>query len=186
MNRLLTQRPMQKQLLVIESNIFFLKQGIELLNDLTDELYTGNGVYNKSGIGRHFRHIIEHYFSFNDYSDHTIDYDDRERDIKLETERSYMIKEMKRVSKELEEFKNEPELLDIPIKVRSNEGIGEENSPFSTSTLRRELQFLISHTVHHYALIGLILKTMGYRPDPDFGVAPSTLRYEQEKMSYKA
>lgn len=183
MNRLLIQRLMQKQLLVIESNIFFLEQGIELLNDLTDELYTGNGIYNKSGVGRHFRHIIEHYFSFNDFSDLKIDYDDRERDVKLETQRTYMISEMERVSAELNKFKSEPELLDIPIKVRSNEGIGQENSPFSTSTLRRELQFLISHTVHHYALIGLILKTMGYEPDPDFGVAPSTLRYEKEKFS---
>ena len=174
---------MQKQLLVIESNIFFLKQGIELLKDLTDELYTGNGMYNKSGIGRHFRHIIEHYFSFNSLSDQTIDYDDRERDERLETQRRYMISELERVADELEKFKKEPELLDVPIKVRSNEGIGQENSPFSTSTLRRELQFLISHTVHHYALIGLILKTMGYQPDPDFGVAPSTLRYEQEKLS---
>jgi hypothetical protein len=42
----------------------------------------------------------------------------------------------------------------------------------------RELQFLQSHTVHHYAVIHLMLLQQGIRPDPEFGVAPSTLRHE--------
>jgi hypothetical protein len=50
----------------------------------------------------------------------------------------------------------------------------------SASTALRELQFLVSHTVHHYAVIALILRARGLEPGPDFGVAPSTLKYEQE------
>ncbi len=47
----------------------------------------------------------------------------------------------------------------------------------SSSSLRRELHFLLSHTVHHYALIAMILARHGVEVEPDFGVAPSTLRH---------
>ncbi|MEP0552783.1 MAG: hypothetical protein ABJE29_00430, partial [Balneola sp.] len=67
-----------------------------------------------------------------------------------------------------------------------NEGIGEGESPWSVSSIRRELQFLVSHTVHHYALIGLILKTMDVEVPEDFGVAPSTLKHESEQETAKA
>ena len=175
---------MQKRTLVVKSNIFFIQQGIDLLEDITDELYTSNdGKYNKSGIGRHFRHIIEHYFSLINGYTGKVDYDARERDLRLENDREFMVTSLRGVVDSLEKLIDKPDLIDNKIEVRSNEGIGEENSPMSESTVRRELQFLVSHTVHHYALIGLILKTMGYDPGPSFGVAPSTLRHEQEVAS---
>lgn len=171
---------MQKQVLVVNSNIFFLEQGIELLESVSDELYTSNnGMYTKSGIGIHFRHIIEHYFSLIHCEDGLIDYDARERDLHLENDRSFMISSMKQVIGNLKNLEEE-RLLQEEILVRSNEGINEKKAPLSKSTRRRELQFLISHTVHHYALIGLILKTMGFNPKDDFGVAPSTLKHEFE------
>lgn len=173
---------MQKQVLVVSSNIFFLNQGIELLSEVSDDMYaSNNGTYNKSGIGRHFRHIIEHYLSIVNIENSILDYDARDRDLRLENDRKFMITTIKRVINFLEKISDEPEFLKKEIQVRSNEGIGEEDSPLSTSTIRREFQFLISHTVHHYALIGLILKTMGFTTSPDFGVAPSTLKYEQQK-----
>ncbi len=179
---------MQKQLLVVKSNIFFLNQGIQLLSDISDNLYSSNnGEYNKSGIGRHFRHIIEHYFSLVDEKNSFIDYDSRERDLKLENDRQFMIFTMKEIITSLEELINTPEYIYKEVRVRSNEGIGEEDLPWSKSTVYREFQFLISHTVHHYALIGLILKTMGYNPAQDFGIAPSTLKFElQKKKSEQA
>ena len=170
---------MRQQPLVVKSNLFFLNQGVELLSEVSDEQYSSNdGRYNKSGIGRHFRHIIEHYFSLLDEKDGLVDYDARERNLALENEREFMISSMLKVSESLSKL--ELSDLDKRIKVRSNEGIGEKDAPLSKSTIRRELQFLISHTVHHYALIGLILKTMGFEPSPEFGVAPSTLKYEYE------
>ena len=35
---------------------------------------------------------------------------------------------------------------------------------------------LSSHTIHHFALIGITLRESGLAVDPDFGVANSTLR----------
>ena len=45
------------------------------------------------------------------------------------------------------------------------------------STLERELYVLVSHTIHHYALVAVLLRTLGVDPGPEFGVAPSTLRH---------
>ena len=44
------------------------------------------------------------------------------------------------------------------------------------STLRRELAFVISHTVHHQALIAMLLAVAGLQVPESFGLAPSTPR----------
>ena len=48
---------------------------------------------------------------------------------------------------------------------------------FMESSVSRELQVLSSHTVHHFALIAVTLRAHGVHMDPDFGMAPSTLRH---------
>lgn len=101
-----------------------------------------------------------------------INYDLRERDLKLETNRKAVINVLRNIIDSIQTFELNPELINKKIEVKSNEGIGDGVSPWSVSSIRRELQFLISHTVHHYALIGLILKTMDVTVPEDFGVAP--------------
>lgn len=51
----------------------------------------------------------------------------------------------------------------------------EGGSLTSWSTLGRELAFVLSHTIHHQAMIALLLEGLG-RPvaDERFGCAPST------------
>ncbi|UCF67889.1 MAG: DinB family protein [Acidobacteriota bacterium] len=51
---------------------------------------------------------------------------------------------------------------------------------WSRSSVGRELRFLLSHTVHHFAIIGLMLRMLGGEPPAAFGVAPSTLDYWKE------
>ena len=166
---------------VLQSNIHFLEQGIGLLTSITDELYKkNNGAYHKSGIGVHFRHIIEHYFSLiNSEYYGVINYDLRNRDLRLENDRLFMIQSLQEVIEALKKLAESPKLLQNPVEIVCNEESDSENRLISSSSIVRELQFLISHTVHHYALIGLILKTMGFFPDEDFGVAPSTLKHKK-------
>jgi hypothetical protein len=52
--------------------------------------------------------------------------------------------------------------------------------PFMESSIDRELQVLSSHTIHHFALIAMTLRLHGVEMPPDFGMAPSTLRYQAE------
>ncbi len=174
---------MKKKPVALLFNIHFLEQGIELLEEIPDNLYAlENGTYHKSGIGRHFRHIIEHYYSLIE-ADFTgqINYDERERNLRLENDREFMITSLKLVCDSLNKWEKTPDTLSNKITVISNEGIKIADKIASESSVLRELQFLISHTVHHYALIGLILRTHGFTPKDDFGVAPSTLAYEKRK-----
>jgi uncharacterized damage-inducible protein DinB len=52
-----------------------------------------------------------------------------------------------------------------------------EPDTWTRSTVARELQFLLSHTVHHYALVAIRLRLAGREPAAGFGVSPSTLRF---------
>jgi hypothetical protein len=45
------------------------------------------------------------------------------------------------------------------------------------TTLGRELAFVLSHTVHHNALIDVIAKTLGVLVPDRFGYAPSTIAH---------
>jgi uncharacterized damage-inducible protein DinB len=67
------------------------------------------------------------------------------------------------------------EELDAPVAVVSMLTRG-KTAVSAWSTLRRELAFVVSHTVHHQALIAVLLSLVGV-PVPDaFGLAPSTPR----------
>ncbi|MCI0698412.1 DinB family protein [candidate division KSB1 bacterium] len=165
---------------IIRDNILFLRQGIGLLEELNDEIYakTVTPFFN-SGTGKHIRHNLDHYEMFlAGLSTGSIDYDGRQRDPQIETDRRYAIQKMLSIISRLEGI--ETQRLDDPISVKMNEGEEvNDSSSRSQSTIRRELQFLLSHTVHHYALIAIILKLQGFDCDEDFGVAPSTLKYQR-------
>jgi hypothetical protein len=53
---------------------------------------------------------------------------------------------------------------------------------YLTSSVGRELQALSSHTIHHFALIAIALRVHGLEVDPDFGMSPSTLRYQAARL----
>jgi hypothetical protein len=167
---------------LIRDNISFLRQGVELLGRLTDEMYVNTVTpYFSSGVGKHIRHNLDHYESFlAGPATGKIDYDGRQRDLRVETDRRFAAEKMLSIISQLEALPTKK--LDDPIGVKMNE-VGEKSrqSPWSRSTVERELQFLLSHTVHHYALIAIILKIQGFACDEDFGVAPSTLQYQRSQ-----
>lgn len=66
------------------------------------------------------------------------------------------------------------------VTLRSVAGSGSEPD-WSDSSVKRELQFLVSHTVHHYALIKELLRREGFDPGAEFGVAPSTLQARDQQ-----
>ncbi len=164
--------------MLIELNVACLHQGRQMVTDLDDETYRccDPGIY-ESGIGDHYRHILEHYQMFlSGYSDSFVDYDARARDTRLSTDRKFAIQATDDI---LLKF----DLVDdlnrhLRIKMATSKDL-KKNAPFSESTVRRELQYLQAHTIHHFALISMILRLQGHKPPDDFGVAPSTLQYLQ-------
>lgn len=169
---------------LIHENILFLRQGIDMLQQVDDEMYAKTvAPYFSSGVGKHIRHNLDHYEMFLlGLAGSAIDYDGRQRDARIETERLYAIERMSTIIVRLEALATQN--LDRSIFVKMNDADGKNRSPqWSQSTVGRELQFLLSHTVHHYALIAVILKIQGFDCHPDFGVAPSTLQYQRSRQA---
>ena len=64
---------------------------------------------------------------------------------------------------------------DRPMRMKSETGDG----GWLGTSLGRELEFLISHTVHHYALMAVIAGQQDAALPVDFGLAPSTLKFQR-------
>ncbi len=164
---------------LIEANLSCLEQGITLLEAIPPTVYARKcpEIFGSS-IGGHFRHNIDHYVAFMDGLEFSeIDYDARDRSETTEEDPLEASRIMARLSiclKQIEE--DDP---DRPLRIRMDDG---GDSAWSQTTLRRELQFLLSHTIHHYALVVSIATRYGINEFPDgFGVAPSTLNYHEAK-----
>lgn len=158
------------------ANLLSLKQGADLLAALDDDLFTGGSDLLPGGtVGAHFRHCLDFYRAFlGGLESGRIDYDARRRDRSVETDRQEALADFRKVGERLEALR--PEELERPVQVRGDVTRA-ETPAWSRSTMGRELRYLLSHTIHHYALIGSILRARGFSPDREFGVAPSTLRH---------
>lgn len=165
---------------LINMNIHFLRQGRELLQSISDTQYQfSDSPYFSSSAGKHMRHVLDHYVSLLEGWDSKINYDARQRDVRIEEQRSFAIEHITRCISGLEEMANGADSFNKAILVKSNEAENGSNG-WSNSSVTRELQFLIGHTVHHYALVAFILRVQDFAPAEEFGVAPSTLKYEQQ------
>ncbi len=166
-----------------DDSIGYLRQGAELVRKLDDDLFTRSvGERFRGGVGSQFRHCIDFYecLLYGLENEDLVDYSARSREQRLETERTAAADRLEQIAQRLAAI--DAGSLDRPLKVRSErpvDGIPE----WCSSTLHRELQFLVSHTVHHYALIASLLERLGYKLESeyaDFGIAPSTLAHWNE------
>lgn len=161
---------------LVAQNQLLLDQARDLLAGLSDDEY-GSPQGDHAGIGPHLRHCIDFYSCFlRDRKSGRVDYDRRERDPRLETDRAVALAELARLAAGLEEVAGAAPSDELEVRVDVSPGEqGAEG--WSTTSVGRELRFLVSHTVHHFALIAQILRARGVEPGREFGVAPSTLTY---------
>lgn len=168
--------------LILEDTAACLRQGIQLMSRLKTEQYikAHSDCYD-STIGGHVRHNLDHFFCFEEgLKSGKVDYDARERDGFLETDPEYAAAKMERLIQLVDSLSAEN--LDQSLRVKMDSGAShQEIENWSQSSSRRELQFLISHTIHHYALIATLCSRDGIKLPEDFGVAPSTLRYRKSR-----
>lgn len=122
-----------------------------------------------SSIGQHIRHCLEHYEEFLRAlrENRSLDYENRPRDPEVETDPVVARQRIEAVRTAFHELLPGSEGL-----VVRDHGTGFP----SGSSVARELQFLVSHTVHHFALISVIASTAGLNVPANFGVAPTTLK----------
>ncbi|MGC6464883.1 MAG: DinB family protein [Akkermansiaceae bacterium] len=163
---------------LISANIRFLDQAERLLHQLGNSLYaTPVESFYGSTVGQHLRHCLDHYHSFlRGREDARVDYDFRERSPDLEASVDEAVRVIDEVREQLQELVE----TEYPVGVLVKLDCGGEDEGFQPSTAGRELQFLLSHTVHHFAMIVGICKCLEVSLEEGFGVAPSTLRHHKE------
>ena len=163
---------------LIQANIDALHEGRELLRLLESKDYTsGYKPAFHSTIGAHFRHVLEHYRCFiSQLETGVICYDRRERNALLETDIDFAARTLVQLTQALAQLG--------PESFRQSYQMADELSDGLVATsLQRELLFLQSHTMHHYAIIGAMARAFGKQPKQGFGIAIATLNHEQEISS---
>ena len=158
-----------------------LEQGAALAGGLELELFAHAApLAPNGGVGAHLRHVGDFVRAFlRDHAAGRVDFDRRERDERLERDPLRARSELLRLAQALRALPllaGERELL-----VRSEACVG--GPEWQRSSVARELGTLLSHTIHHYALIAVLLRARGHEPAPGFGVAPSTLAHWQEERA---
>lgn len=162
---------------LFSANLHFLRQAGELLTELPDEIYSTPVLsFHGSTIGGHIRHCLEHYQSFiAGAAGRGINYDCRARQKHIEQETEGALRLCAELIESLTSLEKRSSHSDI-VQVQMDCG-QEGETALQQSSIGRELQFLVSHTVHHFAMIGGMCQMLGVSTTENFGVAPSTIRH---------
>ncbi len=153
-----------------------LSQCEELLERLNESEYRACSKHSAS-IGGHVRHILDRFQSFfHGLPIEHIDYDARERDKSIEINLAGAKFALASVQRQLDALTHsEIESLTLTVsETVNNQGVVVQ----VPSTAQRELMGLVTHSIHHLAIIALIAKGLGHIVDQRFGKAPSTLVFE--------
>src|SRR5262245_59248013 len=165
---------------LIESVLETLVQGESLLTQLSDEDYTRKvPIAFNASVGGHYRHCLDHFRSLLDsVAQNDLNYDHRERGTLIEHDRFAALNATRELREGYEML--HPELLLRTLSVTCKTSYTTSTSQSSVSTVGREIMYSVAHAVHHYALIGVMSGIMGLKLPVGFGVAPSTLKHQNE------
>ena len=153
-----------------------LLQGLNLLFEINDSGFAriAKAPFNAS-IGQHYRHVLEHFQSVirGAHAGH-VNYDERQRNRRMETEVSYASIATCDVLRALKRYTDES--LAQCCKVTNSVGYSNALPSTFDSNVSRELAYCAGHAIHHYAIIRLICHEQAITVPNEFGIAPSTLR----------
>ena len=162
---------------MIEQIITNLEEIKALLRQLTKEQYNKKlTILSGAFIGQHVRHILEFYHClFYADENNCVDYDERKRDLQLETDKEFAANIINDIIIKLNKSTD-----DFPISFAANYATSEaEDTLLIKSSYYRELAYNMDHSIHHQALIKVAMKDMelDHLISNEFGFAPSTIRY---------
>lgn len=139
---------------------------------LTEDVYVARAGRASGTIGEHVRHSLDHaraLLTLGRAGDLT--YDARLRGTPVETDVAEGMREIRRVCTGLDGLGNVPPDRQIRLHVLADPS----RPPVElTTTIGREIAFVIQHTIHHCALIAVLLERKGITTPARFGYAPST------------
>lgn len=153
-----------------------IQQLTDALDQLTAEQYSAASAnLSGSSIGQHTRHIIELYQCLlNGYEQQYVCYDDRKRDVRIETDLAFAKQSLLNIASSVEREDIQLQLAGV------YDDEAQEQLQLSTNYYR-ELLYNYEHTIHHMALIRVGLKEAGAASIAEnFGIASSTIRHREQ------
>lgn len=160
-----------------------LAQGLDLCGAVDAGVYAAPPAgLSSSGVGPHLRHTLDFVRRFLDgLSAGRIDYDMRARDPLEEVDPQHAKASLQILLNRLDALTDFDPTESVQVRHDVPAALiacaDPSDRPWTSSSRGRELLFVLSHTIHHYALMAMSLRHHGVDPGPEFGVAPSTLRY---------
>lgn len=156
-----------------------MRQLSELLDGLSDAGYVAKPVGPiESSIGAHVRHCLDHVRTLATAGGASqgpceLDYDTRARNTRIETDRTVALEEIAGLQRQLAAMPRSCEHKSVDLKVLMTS----DGEPMAVkSTVAREAAFVLSHTIHHNAIIGAMVKLLGGKLPDRFGYAPATIK----------
>jgi hypothetical protein len=124
------------------------------------------------GIGGHVRHCLDHVSALLSATRTGLcAYDRRHRGTAIETSRAAAVAAITDLTTELLHL--DRDALDAVVYVETQ--IDPSGSMIITrSSVGREVAFIVSHTIHHNAIVGQMMQARGLALTPRFGLAPAT------------
>ena len=144
-----------------------------VLQRVDDRDYTVQRAVGISGsIGSHIRHSLDHVVALTaGAAAGRIDYDLRRRGTAVESCRASALLELDRIARELRTLTSS----DLDRSLELVAAMDQDGTQLTAATsVGRELAFVMSHTIHHLAVIALLLRDLGIEVPPRFGYAPTT------------
>ena len=153
-----------------------INDAIEFLDKLTPTLYATEpqGPFNSS-IGAHMRHILDHYQALMlGTQAGYVDYTQRARESAVEKDMTLAQESWQQIRAWLADISEHS--LQTTFEVMTEHGL-------VFSTIARELSFVSSHAVHHFAFMKQLAHAFDVHLSDDVGVAPATLKNLREQAA---
>jgi hypothetical protein len=159
------------------------RQGIALLDSIDEDTYARKeeGPWGSS-IGAHYRHVLDHFLCLIEgLWDFQINYDHRSRNRDIETSIEVARSTTQDLFKVLAAISDDVLGRDCAVVYSVHYGDGISQSV--PSIVERELMFCVGHAIHHYAIMKLLCSMRAVGLPNEFGIAPSTLKYQQAQAA---
>jgi len=157
-------------------------QILDQLADMTRQLEAKDfarpsAALSNATLGQHARHTLEFFLCLEQgFYDGVVNYDKRSHDKLIETDKDIALRAVERVKKFIRSQKS-----DMALKLEVGYDRDSENCVTIETNYYRELTYNIEHAVHHMAIMKIGIRDIApyVTIAPDFGVAVSTLRYQE-------
>lgn len=155
-----------------------LAQLTDMVNQLSEQDFVKPvDTLGNSTLGQHLRHTVEFFICLEKgFQPGVINYDKREHDKLIETDKFIALSMLSKI----DEFVR-LQTTDKALKLEAAYDLDKEDFVTIETNYMRELVYNIEHAVHHMAImkIGIREAAPYVKLSPDFGIAASTIRYQE-------